>query len=251
MGRLAGKVAIVTGAGQGVGRGIALALAKEGAVLVVVGRTLEKCIRTADEIAAAGGRAIALACDVSKREQVCAVVDRTIEAFGSIDILVNNAHASRPMVPFAETTEKDMAVSLKGMYGTWHFMQVCFPHLRNSRGKVINLGSVSGLRGDAGFAAYAVAKEGIRAMSRVAAREWGAHGITVNVICPFSDSPGVEYMIDTNPDFIPMLTESTAMKRLGSSERDVGRTVVFLSSADADYITGQTINVDGGIWIVP
>lgn len=251
MRKLEGKVAIITGAGQGVGRGIALALAKEGASVIVVGRTLDKCIRTADEVKATGGNALPLACDVSKREQVCAVVDKAMEVFGSINILVNNAHAARPMVSFAETTDKDMAVSLKGMYGTWHFMQACFPYLRESRGKVINLGSVSGLRGDAGFTAYAIAKEGIRAMSRVAAREWGEHGITVNVICPFSDSPGIDYMINTNPDFIPTLTESTAMKRLGSSERDVGRTVVFLSGSDADYITGQTINVDGGIWIAP
>jgi NAD(P)-dependent dehydrogenase (short-subunit alcohol dehydrogenase family) len=251
MGRLHGKVAIITGAGQGVGRGITLALAKEGASVVVVGRTLDKCTRTADEVRATGANALALACDVGKREQVDAVVQTTIEAFGAINIMVNNAHASRPMVPFADTTDKDMAISLKGMYGTWYFMQACFPYFRESGGKIINLGSVSGLRGDAGFAAYAVAKEGIRAMSRVAAREWGEYGITVNVICPFSDSPGIDYMISSTPAFIPRLTESTAMKRLGSSESDVGRTVVFLSSADADYITGQTINVDGGIWIAP
>jgi NAD(P)-dependent dehydrogenase (short-subunit alcohol dehydrogenase family) len=251
MGRLDGKVAIVTGAGQGVGRGIALALAKEGASLVVVGRTLEKCIRTVDEIKATGGNAIVLTCDVSKRDQVDAVVEQTVEVFGAIDILVNNAHASRPLVPFEETTDKDMAVALKGMHGTYHFMQACFPHLKRRHGKVVNLGSVAALRGDPGFTAYAAAKEGIRAMSRVAAREWGKHGIAVNVICPFSDSPGVEYMIANTPGFIDTLTESTSMKRLGSSERDVGRTVVFLSSADADYVTGQTINVDGGIWIAP
>lgn len=251
MDNLKEKVAIVTGAGQGVGRGIALALAKEGATIVVVGRTLDKCVRTVEEIKSFGGKALALASDVSKRDQVDEVVQQTIEAFGAIHILVNNAHASRPMVPFEETTDKDMAVSLKGMYGTYYFMQACFPYLKQGRGKVINLGSVSGLRGDAGFAAYAIAKEGIRAMSRVAAREWGPLGVTVNVVCPFSDSPGIEYMIETNPDFIPTLTESTSLKRLGSSELDVGRTVVFLASAAGDYITGQTINVDGGIWIVP
>lgn len=251
MGRLADRVAIVTGGGQGVGRGIALALAKEGASVVVVGRTLEKCSRTVEEIQSFSGTAMALACDVSKRDQVDEVVRKTVDAFGSIHVLVNNAHASRPMVSLIDTTEKDMAISQKGMYGTYHFMQACFPFLEQSRGAVINLGSVSGLRGDAGFAAYAIAKEGIRAMSRVAAREWGPHGITVNVICPFSDSPGVEYMIDNNPGFIDTLTEETSLKRLGSSEADVGRTVVFLASADGAYITGQTINVDGGIWIAP
>lgn len=251
MSSLSGKVAIVTGAGQGVGRGIALALAKAGAAVMVVGRTVEKCARTVAEIETAGGRAHALACDVSKRDQVEEVVKQTIEAFGAIHILVNNAHASRPLVPFEETTDKDMAASMKGLYGTWYFMQACFPYLKQGRGKVINLGSVSGLRGDEGFTAYAIAKEGIRAMSRVAAREWGPLGVTVNVVCPFSDSPGIEYMIETNPDFIPTLTEGTSLKRLGNSELDVGRTVAFLASEAGDYITGQTINVDGGIWIVP
>jgi NAD(P)-dependent dehydrogenase (short-subunit alcohol dehydrogenase family) len=251
MGKLDGQVAIVTGAGQGVGRGIALALAKESACVAIIGRTLEKCARTADEIKAFGGKAIALACDVSKRDQVDAVVAQVIEACGKIDILVNNAHASRPLVPLAETTDKDMAVAMKGLNGTLYFMQACYPHLKDRGGRVINLGSISGLRADAGFAAYAVAKEGIRAMSRVAAREWGVHGITVNVVCPFSDSPGVDYMIAADPDFIPALTQSTVMGRLGSSEKDVGRTVAFLCSPDASYITGQTINVDGGMWIAP
>lgn len=251
MKRLQDKVAVVTGAGQGVGRGIALALAKAGAAVVAVGRTLDKCERTVAEIEATGGRAIALACDVSKRDQVDAVVARTIDTFGTVHILVNNAHAARPMVSVADTTDKDMAVAMKGLYGTWYFMQACFPHLSQHRGKVINLGSMSAIRGDEGFMAYATAKEGIRAMSRVAAREWGPLGITVNVLCPFSDSPGIDYMIENTPEFIPELTGGTALKRLGSSEHDVGATAVFLASDDADYITGQTINVDGGSWIAP
>jgi NAD(P)-dependent dehydrogenase (short-subunit alcohol dehydrogenase family) len=130
-------------------------------------------------------------------------------------------------------------------------MQACHPQLLARRGCVINLGSVSGLRGDAGFVAYAAAKEGIRALARVAAREWGPQGIRVNVICPFSDSPGVDYMIRKNPGFIDTLTADTALKRLGSSRQDVGRTVVFLASEAGSYITGQTINIDGGIWIAP
>lgn len=251
MGRLDGKVALVTGAGQGVGRGIALALAREGAALAIVGRTLEKCERTVAEIEALGGRAIALGCDVGKREQVEATVAQTVAALGGVDVLVNNAHASRPLTAVADTTDKDMAIAMKGMTGTLLFMQACLPDLTERRGRVINIGSISGTRGDAGFAAYAMAKEAIRALSRVAAREWGPLGITVNVVCPFSDSPGIEYMIETQPDFIPQLTAGTVLGRLGSSERDVGRTVVFLASDDAAYITGQTINVDGGMWIVP
>jgi NAD(P)-dependent dehydrogenase (short-subunit alcohol dehydrogenase family) len=251
MSLLAGKVAIVTGAGQGVGRGIALALAAEGAAVIVAGRTLEKCVRTADEITAVGGKARALACNVASRTEVAALVTATVEAFGGVDILVNNAHQSRPLVSFEQITDKDMELSLQGFHGTFYFMQACFPHLKERRGSVINLGSVAGIRGDAGFAAYAAAKESIRALTRVAAREWGPQGIRVNVICPFSDSPGVDYMIRKNPAFIDTLTADTALKRLGSSRQDVGRTVVFLASEAGSYITGQTINVDGGIWIAP
>lgn len=140
---------------------------------------------------------------------------------------------------------------MKGTNGAFYFMQAAFEQLKANRGRVINIGSVAGIRGDAGFCAYAMAKDATRALSRVAAREWGAFGITVNVVCPYSDSPGIDYMLENNPDHIDMLTAETALKRLGSSERDVGRTVVFLASEDGGYITGQTINVDGGIWIAP
>lgn len=251
MGLLDNKVAIVTGAGQGVGRGIALALAGEGARVAVLGRTLEKCERTAAEIAARGGTALALACHVGRRDEVDAAVAHVVAELGGIDILVNNAHTSRPMVPFEETTDKDMAIAFQGFHGAFFFMQACFAHLCASRGKVFNLGSSAGTRGDAGFTSYAAGKEAVRAISRVAAREWGRHGITVNVICPFSESPGIDYMIENVPGFIDELTAETTLKRLGSSELDVGRTVAFLASDGGSYITGQTINVDGGMVIAP
>jgi NAD(P)-dependent dehydrogenase (short-subunit alcohol dehydrogenase family) len=251
VGLLAGKAAIVTGAGQGVGRGIALALVKEGAAVAVIGRTLEKCERTLAEIEAHGGRGIALSCKVNHRDQVENAVQAVIERLGGIDILVNNAHTSNPMVPFEEVSDKDMAVALHGFHGAFFFMQACFEQLKARGGKVFNLGSSAGTRGDAGFTAYAAGKEAVRAISRVAAREWGVHGITVNVICPFSDSPGIEYMIENQPGYIDTLTAETSLKRLGSSEHDVGRTIAFLASEGGSYITGQTINVDGGTIIAP
>jgi NAD(P)-dependent dehydrogenase (short-subunit alcohol dehydrogenase family) len=248
---LAGKVAIVTGGGQGVGRGIALALAREGAVVAVVGRTLEKCERTVAEIAALGGTGLALACDVGKREQVEEVVAEVIAKLGGVTLLVNNAHSSRPQTPIEAITDKDRAIALKGMFGALYFTQACLPHLPENEGRIVNLGSVSGTRGDAGFGAYAMAKEAIRGLSRVAARECGPRGITVNTVCPLSDSPGMEWMKTVDPAFVPAMAASTALGRIGSSERDVGRTVAFLCSEAGGYITGQTINVDGGTWIVP
>lgn len=251
MGVLEGKVAIITGAGQGVGRGIALALSKAGAAVTVTGRTLEKCERTVGEIEAAGGKAQALACDVSVREQAEAVVAETVKAFGGLDILVNNAGTSRPQTLIADTRDKDMALAFQGFHGTFYFMQASQPHLKAKGGCVLNLGSVAGLRGDAGFSAYAAAKEAIRGFSRSAAREWGEFGIRVNVICPYSDSPGVDYMLQKDPSFGAQLIADTVLGRLGSSEKEVGATAVFLASDAGSYISGQTINVDGGIWIAP
>ena len=123
MENLSGKTAIVTGAGQGVGRGIALALASAGARLVVAGRTLAKVERTAAEIAERGAEALAVACDVGSREDVDAVVAQAIARFGRIDVLVNNAHTSRPMVPFEATRDKDMALAFQGFHGAFYFMQ--------------------------------------------------------------------------------------------------------------------------------
>lgn len=248
---LQGMVAIVTGGGQGVGRGIALALASAGARVAVAGRTLEKCKRTLGEIEAAGGEGMALACNVASRAEVDALVGDVMAQWGRLDVLVNNAHTSRPLTPLADTTDEDMTLAFAGFHGAFYAMQAALPHLSERGGSVINLGSVAGIRGDAGFAAYAAAKEAVRAVSRSAAREWGGHGIRVNVVCPFSDSPGVDYMIRKQPGFIDELTAQTTLGRLGSSENDVGRTVAFLASEAGSYITGQTLNIDGGIWIAP
>jgi NAD(P)-dependent dehydrogenase (short-subunit alcohol dehydrogenase family) len=252
MGKLNGKIAIVTGAGQGVGRGIALALAKEGATLMVVGRTLEKCVRTVDEITALGGRAKAMACDTSQRDQVNAVVAAAVKDFDTIDILVNNAQDARTGIPFDQVTDDDMDMALgSGFYGTFYFMQACFPHFKEKGGKVINFGSASGTSGNAGFAAYAAAKEGIRALTRVAAREWAKLGITVNTICPLANSPGVQQWVDSAPEISQQILAGVPMGRIGDCETDIGRAALFLASSDADYITGQTLNVDGGALIAP
>lgn len=250
MARLDGKKAIVTGAGQGVGRGIALAFAREGASVAVMGRTVSKCDRVVDEIKSFGGTAISIACNVTRREDVDAAVARTVEAFGAIDILVNNVSESRPTRPLVETTVEDMNVAYtSSVLGTLYFMQASFPYLKQSgHGKVINLGSAAGVLGQTNQTAYAAAKEGVRAMSRVAAREWGRYGITVNVICPMANSPGIERV---EPERMKIMLAGLAIRRIGDCETDIGRTAVFLASADADYVTGQTLNVDGGACIFP
>jgi len=246
-GRLDEKVAIVTGAGQGVGRGIALALASEGARVVIAERDEATGEAVAGEIRDGGGEALAVTCDVTDRASVDACVTRALEEWGRLDILVNNAQRA-PLSPvsFMDHTDEIFALCLDtGLRGTFYFMQACHPHLKGG-GKIINLGSAAGYEGLPGQAAYGAAKEAIRALSRTAAREWGADGINVNVICPFANSPGWQEFERQAPEFAKRAAEARPIARVGDCEADIGRAAVYLASADADYITGHTLPVDGG-----
>src|SRR4051794_30947924 len=192
MGVLDGNVAIVTGGGQGVGRGVALALAAEGANVAVAGRTVEKCEAVAAEVADRGGSAMAVRCDVTDRAEVDACVGEVVGRWGRIDVLVNSAQSKKygSVKRMSEADVDDQWQS--GPMGTLRAMQACLPHLIESQGCVVNMGSGSGLEAQAGMAAYAMVKESIRTLSRVAAVEWGRHGVRVNVICPLAESPGLE-----------------------------------------------------------
>ncbi len=247
MGKLDGKVAIVTGAGQGIGRGVALALAREGACLVLADLQEVTCQQTAGEVAAIGVRALALACDVSRREQVRGVVAAAVKEFGTVDILVNAAQAMRNDVLLKDTTDEDMILALgSGLMGTFYFMQECFPYFSEHGGKIINFGSTAGLDGAAGWGAYAATKEAIRALTRVACHEWARYRINANAICPLASNPHWERQVKTKPEMVKGMLSMVPMRRFGDAERDIGRAVVFLASSDSDYITGQTLMVDGG-----
>lgn len=244
--RLAGKVALVTGGGQGVGRGIALALAAEGAAVVVAGRTESTLKDTAGEIAGRGGLAHIVVGDVSERGDVDRMVDETVREFGSLDVLVNNAQSSVQR-PLEHTTYDDVELTYRsGPLATFHAMQAALPHLRASRGSVVNLGSSTAVQGDPTFAAYAMAKEAIRGLSRVAAREWGAYGIRVNVVCPAALSPAAEVYLAAHPDKAERLVAAIPLGRLGDPEEDIGRAVAALVSDDMAYLTGATLMLEGG-----
>lgn len=248
---LEGKVALVTGGGRGIGKDVSRALLKEGASVIITARTKSQLDESAQELSAFGP-VFAVNGDGAHEDDVQKTVQAAIDHFGKIDILVNNAHASRAGIPLAETTVDDMNLSLgSGLWATFFFMKHCYPHLKASRGRVINFGSGAAISGQLGQTAYAAAKEGIRGMSRVAAREWGPDGITVNIILPFAETPSMLQWKDEHPDAYAQSMASVPMRKLADGESDIGRTIVFLCSDDAKILTGQCIGVDGGSTMRP
>lgn len=245
-GRLEGKVAIVTGAGQGIGRGVALAISSEGARVALVGRTLAKLESVAEEIADRGGEAIPLVGDVGDRSAVDSAVAATVERWGRLDIVVNNAQtlAYGSLRRLNETDLESMWQS--GPMGTFRMLQASFEHLRLSKGCVVNMGSGSSILPKPAMGGYAMAKEAIRVLTRVAALEWGPHGIRVNAVCPLADTPGMDFFDGETGAYEAMVVPGVALGRLGDPEADVGRSVVYLCSEDAAYVTGTTLMVDGG-----
>jgi len=247
MDKLSGKVAIVTGGGQGIGRGVALELARDGASVVIVELAAERGRRTAGEVEALGRGALAVTADVGRRDQVDAAVAAAVQAFGTADVLVTSAQIQRQQIAFEDTSDDDMRVVLgSGLMGTFYFMQACFPFLRRRGGKIINVASAAGLLGYVGWASYAAAKEGIRALTKVAAHEWGQHKINVNAICPLALTPSMKEWTTSNPELMKTMVQSIPLAHLGDPEKDIGRAVAFLAGPDSDFITGMTMMVDGG-----
>jgi NAD(P)-dependent dehydrogenase (short-subunit alcohol dehydrogenase family) len=253
VGSLDSKVAIVTGSGRGIGRGEAHALAKEGAAVTVLSRTLADVEKVAREIEELGGRTIAVECDVSKRDQVDQVVERTIEEFGAIDILVNNAQVIPAPHPLENWTEEEQRLIWESGYlGTWNFMQACFPQMKEQGGgRIINTSSSSGYSNLVGFSGYDANKEAIRAITRSGAREWAPHNILVNAISPAAISQLIEeHFPDEESRTAFLKSGGVVLDRWGDAEADIGRAVVFLAGPDASYITGCTLSVDGGAAMV-
>lgn len=243
--RLKDKVAIITGSGAGIGKGMALAMAKEGAHIVMVEKDESVANDTFKELNAITDAHLIIK-DVSLVASAQEVIDETMEKFGKIDILVNNVHVLRNAL-FEDTTQDMFDLSFgTGFYPTFRFMQAALPALKESKGKVINLASGAGIEGQATQTSYAAAKEAIRGISRVAAGEWGQYGINVNIISPIAHTPGIDQWREFAPEQFDEMLESIPLHRLGDSEKDIGRTAVFLASSDSDFITGQTIMVDGG-----
>ncbi|WP_339318263.1 SDR family oxidoreductase [Paenibacillus sp. FSL R10-2734] len=246
MKRLEGKIAIITGAAGGIGKGIATAYVKEGATVAIIDLNAEAGNQTIKELQEYAPESIFIQANLSEHDKLADIVKTVAEQFGKIDILVNNAHASR-MNSIADTTQKDFDLSFDtGFYPTFYFMQAALPYLKETKGNIINFASGAGINGDVNQVSYAVAKEAIRAATRVAANEFGPFGINVNIIAPIAKSPGLVQWAEENPEYYQGMLAKIPMRRLGELESDIGRVAVFLASEDSAYITGQTIMVDGG-----
>lgn len=266
MGLFDGKTVIITGGGRAVlsdgrcgsiGYGIATAYAKEGANIVITGRNTKKLEDAKQELEEKYGvKVIWVQADVSAGADNKAVVEnvvkQTVDTFGGIDVLINNAQASASGVTLADhTTEQfDLAV-YSGLYAAFYYMQACYPYLAKSKGSVINFASGAGLFGNFGQCAYAAAKEGIRGLSRVAATEWGKDGINVNVVCPLAWTAQLEQFKNAYPDAYEKNVHIPPMGHLGDSELEIGRVCVQLASPDFKFLTGETITLEGGLGLRP
>jgi NAD(P)-dependent dehydrogenase (short-subunit alcohol dehydrogenase family) len=248
MKRLSGKVAIVTGAGRGLGKAISEVFAAEGAQVAVLSRTRGNVESTVADIVAAGGQAAGFTCDVSNREEIDSAVKRVVEHFGGIDILVNNAHDTTGVTNHVLdiTTEQLDRQFASGPFAALYFMQACQPHmLARGGGRVVNMASGAGVNGATNYGAYAMSKEALRALTRSAAREWGKDGITVNNVCPLGLTDALELAIERGFDAVP----TTPIPRYGSPTTDIAPTVLFLASDEGQYLTGYTLMADGGLHI--
>jgi NAD(P)-dependent dehydrogenase (short-subunit alcohol dehydrogenase family) len=246
MAKLQGKVALITGAGQGVGQGIAFALASEGVAVAVTGRTKSKLEATVKEIEKRGGKALAVECNVRDAASMAACVDAVVKHFGKLNILVNNAQEV-PLGALNDVSDEAFAAGWEsGPLATFRLMKLCHPHLKGD-GNIINFGSSAAKRWDmAGYGAYAAVKEAIRQLTRAAACEWARDGIRTNAILPLANSPAMEWWTRERPEESAAFIATVPQARVGDCEQDIGRFVVSLCSDDSRYINGQSIGVDGG-----
>ena len=264
---LKGKVAIITGGGKAtpledgsagsIGYGIAIAYAKEGANLVLTGRNVQKLEDAKAELESLYGiKVLAVGADINEHvdgEAVAnSVVEATLKEFGRIDVLINNAQASASGVTLANHTIDQFNLAMySGLYSAFFYMKACYPHLKETKGTVINFASGAGLFGNYGQCAYAAAQEGIRGLSRVAATEWGPDGINVNVVCPLAWTSQLEMWSKYNPEAFKANVKMPPMGHFGDSEKEIGRVCVQLASPDFKYMSGETLTLEGGMGLRP
>lgn len=248
MDTLQGKVALVTGAGQGVGQGIALALASAGMDLAVVGRTPAKLDDTCALLRERGARATPYVIDLLDTDAIGPLVDRVAADHGRLDVLVNNAYDG-VMMPLLDMSLRNFTKGFaSGPFAAFAFMTAAHPHLvAAGGGSIVNLVTSAMVRWDpTTYGAYAAAKSALRSLTRTAAVEWAPDGIRVNSIAPHALSPGLKWWTETHPEEAAEFVAAIPMRRIGDPEADIGRAVVALVGPDLAYLTGATVPLDGG-----
>ena len=253
MKRLEKNVTLITGGGKGIGFGLASAFAREGSDIVITGRTESRLIEAKKKLEDQYGvEVLAIVADGADEEQIKGVISQTIEKFGKINTLINNAQASSSGLPLIEHTKKDIDLAINsGLYATFFYMREAYPYLKETRGSVINFASGAGFFGKPGQSSYAAAKEGIRGLSRVAATEWGPDGIRVNMIAPLAMTESLREWKENYPELFERTIQGIPLGRFADPMEDIGRVAVFLASDDASYITGETISLQGGSGLRP
>ena len=249
MAALEGKVAVVTGAGDGIGLGIARRFARDGATVVVA--EVNEATGTAaaaaivDEL---GGAARFVATDVTDRASVEAMVDDTLERHDRVDVLVNNAWGGGSRVRLEHSTEAQMEHGLRmAFYAAYWSMLRCFPVMRDAGGgSIINICSLNGVNAHPFTPEYNVGKEALRTLTRTAAREWARHAIRANVICPGAATATYRAVEQAMPEMIAQILQQVPMGYMGDPERDIGGVAAFLAGDDSRYVTGNTLFADGG-----
>lgn len=247
--RLNGKVAIVTGGGTGIGRGIAILFAKEGAKVVVTGRRPEVLDETVSLIRQNGGEGLAVVADVSKEDQVNALVEKTVQQFGRLDILVNNAGVYLPHDTLSATNEEWDTVMSVDLKGVWLCSKAAIPHMINGGGgKIINIASIAGLVGFAGSAFYCAAKGAVVNLTREMALDYSSKHINVNAIAPGVIETDMTKPFLGDEQAKKNFLDQTPVGRVGQPE-DIAFAAVYLASNESDFVTGHTLVVDGG-WTI-
>jgi NAD(P)-dependent dehydrogenase (short-subunit alcohol dehydrogenase family) len=250
-GRLAGRAALITGAADGIGNGMARRFAAEGAAIVVADFDAEKGEEAVADLRSLGAKAEFVRCDVTSRDDVLRAVAACADAFGAIDILVNNAYRGRGLKRIEQKTDEDFEDGMRiCLYAAKWSMEAAFPHMRARHwGRIVNICSLNGVNAHMGTAEYNVGKEALRAYTRTAAREWAGYGICANIICPAAISASYRKFKALEPEVAAATAAANPMGRMGDPETDIGGVALFLASEDARYLTGNTLFVDGGAHI--
>jgi 3-oxoacyl-[acyl-carrier protein] reductase len=246
---LEGKVALVTGAGRGIGRAIAEVLAKRGADVILADRMVDNATQSAEEIAAATGRqTMALEVDVSSTESAKAMVEQALARFGKIDILVNNAGITRDnLIMRMEESDWDAVIDIN-LKGVWNCSKAVIRAMMKQRhGRIVNISSVSGLAGQAGQTNYSASKAGVIGLTKALAREVASRQITVNAVAPGFVPTALT--VDLPDELKDAMMKITPLGRMGTPE-EIAYAVAFFASDEAAYITGQVLSVDGGMMMM-